>query len=165
MAYTGGGVYRDTTDPVTGVRTVQTSGIAFFTVDEGIFSGAASGFSLGGKVVNSAPYLMLGWNSDNWLFMERAIFRFSDSPKTYTIAMQNPTRRVGSTARVYENESIRADSGQAKAFLTEIIRRSKLPTESKLYVRAEGQDYYTNALGTVSSGPNSFGAFFEEYSK
>jgi hypothetical protein len=165
LAYTGGGVYRDTTDPVTGTRTVQSFGIAFMTVNQGIFSGSDSGVGLGGKVINGTPYFVLGYSGNEWLFMERATFRFADSPTTYTVKMSDPERYVTSGASVHENQNIRADRGEAGALLNEIIRRSKLPQESKLYVRAEGNKRYVSALGTVSSGQDSFGAFFEEYSE
>lgn len=163
MESTGGGVYRDNTDPVTGSRTIQTAGISFLSVNQGMFSGLDTGVSLGGKVIDGVPYLILGYSGESWLFMRRAKFRFDGSETVYTLAMNSPARDVGSTARAYENQTIRADRGQAEQFLNEIIKRSRLSEDSKIYVRAEGQDVFVSGVGTFKSGPNSFGAFFQEY--
>ena len=162
MASTGGGIYRDRVDPVTGERTLQTTGVTFLTADQGIFSGLDTGVGLGGKIINGVPYFVIGYSGNNWLFLQRAEIRLEGSSAIYTLDMNDPTREVGSTARVYENQTIRADRGDARSLLEEIIRKSKLPKSSKIYIRAEGQDSFVSGVGTLKSGPKSFGAFFAD---
>ena len=66
-----------------------------------------SGEGLGGKVVDGTPYLILGYSGDSWLFMQRAKFRFDGNDKVFTLTMNSPNQEVGSTARVYETQSMK----------------------------------------------------------
>ena len=92
--------------------------------------------------------------------MQRAQFHFDGNDKVFTLTMNLPNQEVGSTARVYETQSIRADRGEVAQFLAEIVRHSKMSGPSTLYVRAESDQVFVSAVGTLKTGEKSFGVFF-----